>query len=435
MPTVSHCMQRIRESIPKESLWVVADQSVLRAVRLNMDVYRGLRGVILRRALRLFRWQWLQLAVVLVVGSAMAVRFLLQQLATPALRRGLPTTNVDSNDFILFVGFGARAEEKLFCEFCEHVRGDTIRINQVEIATMARLQHVGIFTMFREVFSAFRNVRTAIRKLPHDFDKYRLEWMVFAAMRLAIYAYGKAWFLDFRKSTPLLNAYFLSPDTTAFAAIDAGIPCHFIQHGLLSKGVMVPAFQRIAAITIYEAEYLRKLLATTEVAQILRQRPSINISDRNAVVIASGNRSPDDMNLSIPFIIEATSLGLTMYVRPFVGEDVTVFWESQRHVHKVPFSFLTSDGSFNDLVDRVKPLFVVSWGSTALVDALYMGVIPICIANLDDHYVDDTVYPILECCLHWPRDQDLIRQACRSQEKYDSVLEGLRAKESSLKNR
>ena len=419
----------IRQNISVECLWVVADESILHAIRRNTDVYRGPRGKILLSILRFLHWQKLQLMCVLALGFVSAGKILLRQGMNYAKRPRLKEVD-GTKGMAIFVGFGARAEEKLFLHYCEHYPGEVIRINQIDIATMAKIHPVGISQFFSKIISAFRSVQSVINKLPDNLDRYRIEWLVFAGMRIATYAYARAWFSTLQYEVPLLHEVcFLSPDTQAFAAIDAGLPCHFYQHGLLSKSNIIPDFKLISALTTYEGNYLTKVLSAPEVSQLLPQQPAVKIAQRKILLVASGNRSYDDMSLVIPLIMEAMYLGLDVLVRPFPGEDLTTFWEPVLQERKLPIQMMSSNGSFDEVVNRITPLFVASWGSTALVDALYMGIIPICVAKLDDPYLDDTVYPLLQCCAHWPRDLEVIRNSCRSQDNYDRVLGALRDNE------
>lgn len=73
--------------------------------------------------------------------------------------------------------------------------------------------------------------------------------------------------------------------------------------------------------------------------------------------------------------------------------------------------------SLEEAMDRLQPVFVASWGSTVLVEALNRGVIPITVAPL--------------CCLRWPVDQDKVRTAIESSDHYDRIVEHLRSSELS----
>lgn len=419
-------IKKIHENIPKECLWVFSDEIVVRAIRLNMAVSdQGPRRKILRGILRFLRWEWLQLIFIFVLGVIYTIHLLLQQIA-------VPRTYCCYRDKInLFFGFGARAEKHLFSEFCKRISGNNIFINTFEISTMVQIEHVKVFHMFNEIFMSVKKLRTAISMLPESCNRYRLDWTVSATMRITQYAYAKVWFQAVQRSNPDIEAYFLASDTYSFAAIDVSIPSHFIQHGLLSKNIIFPAFQSILPLTSYEAVYVSNVFGIKPLTQVLRMMPTINITQRRSAIFVSGKLSIVMKDSALSFVKHLILLGFVVYVRPYIGEDIS-FWELQQLKYNVPLLIASSKNSFIDLVDSIRPLFIVSWGSTTLAESLYMGIIPICIADINASGLEDTVYPLLKCTLHWPQDINLIAEVYQTQHKYESVLNDLRANEKNI---
>jgi hypothetical protein len=431
MALIDSRLQQVRSMVADDCLWVVADEAVLRAIRRNTAVVRGPRGSVIRCAMRLVRWKWIQLTIVTAIGFATACRLLLlQSIESKGGNNQKLILNLESkNSISLFVGFGARAEPTLFKNYKKNVEGEVLYVSSTDVSTMTRVQKVRFRSLLAGIFHAVRKVRFALFDLPENVAGYRVEWMVSAAMRIASYAHSKSWFNGLDKTIRIREACFLSPDKAAFAAIDAGVNCHFVQHGLLSKSLILPSFDRVSVLTRYESEYIKEMLGCAELIQTASLQGAVNIDNRNSVLIASANRLTDEMKLAIPFMVAADSMDLNLHVRPYRGEDLKRFWETEVKETEIPYTVESAEGSFNTMVTKLNVIFVVSWGSTCLIDALYMGVIPICVAELNDQYIEDTVIPLLSCCLHWPRDKEIIGQVAQSNSMYKQVLDSLRENE------
>ena len=81
------------------------------------------------------------------------------------------------------------------------------------------------------------------------------------------------------------------------------------------------------------------------------------------------------------------------------------------------------DGS--DVIKKIKPSFVIGWGSTSLCEALNMGVIPIDI--LDPSVpAGFGIYSTYKKSLNWPDDRDTIYKLISKRIDYQEMLETLK---------
>jgi len=81
------------------------------------------------------------------------------------------------------------------------------------------------------------------------------------------------------------------------------------------------------------------------------------------------------------------------------------------------------DGS--DVIKKIKPSFVIGWGSTSLCEALNMGVIPIDI--LDPSVpAGFGIYSTYQKSLNWPDDRDTIYKLISKRIDYQGMLETLK---------
>jgi hypothetical protein len=111
-------------------------------------------------------------------------------------------------------------------------------------------------------------------------------------------------------------------------------------------------------------------------------------------------------------------------VRPHPREDAA-FWTNTDISQYV--SVQPPETTFQEHVNRVRPRLVISWHSTALVDALDLGVIPVSMCEDDDKNVANMVYPLFQRSLRWPRDLALIERLLADDVSYETVLSQLRS--------
>jgi hypothetical protein len=89
-------------------------------------------------------------------------------------------------------------------------------------------------------------------------------------------------------------------------------------------------------------------------------------------------------------------------VRPHPADDIG-YWDRWRNVEGV--EILEDHSSFMQFLEDVRPRFVASSYSTALLDALLRGIVPITISD-DDQFLD-IVFPIQEIAVSWFKESEL----------------------------
>jgi len=138
----------------------------------------------------------------------------------------------------VFVGFGAGAEEELFRRYLEADKRSVQRLGLFDLGSFARLHRVSLRPALTSLLSTLRAARLAVRLVPADLENRRLDFLTWIASRSAWYAYTRVWFRDCGAPGParIREAAFLSADTSAFAAVDAGLRTVYMQHGML-RGV------------------------------------------------------------------------------------------------------------------------------------------------------------------------------------------------------
>jgi hypothetical protein len=141
------------------------------------------------------------------------------------------------------------------------------------------------------------------------------------------------------------------------------------------------------------------------------------------------NEVLDDHDAVIQFFKQT---GLNLYVRPVPGEQglpSAHFWRERLAFHDVEATFLDSEIPFDHVLAELRPMLVASWYSTCLVDALYRGFIPVCLARDDDPFILATVFPLTACSLRVDEDLNLLRLLYSDKVLYESQLAKLRLNE------
>ncbi len=214
------------------------------------------------------------------------------------------------------------------------------------------------------------------------------------------------------------------PGHSAFAAVDAGLPTRYIQHGLVRYSLVLPCFDWVDGLTVEEATHFRQCLPSAVVSlQPSASAAMLPATMSRGILIASVYAAKSEMQRVLTFIDWAASRGRHVWVRPHPREDRS-FWNEG--ANQSLFAIEDRDSSFHEALARLRPRLAVSWFSTALADALAIGVIPVSVSAHDDINVLDMVYPLHRRCLHWPDDEARIVRVLDDDDAYLTELERLR---------
>ena len=411
------------QKLPAQYHWALADGSLLQAISRNEPMVRGIRGSRLGGLVKVSQRLGLVWPLLSLVGVVEFIRLL--------LRQRVSTRNESSQDghypARFFVGFGAGQEEELFSRYCEKQGGMVGRLDQVNVGSFSVWHCVGIVPGLRSLARALAVARMALAALPPELAPWRADFLTYVSMRVGYFAYMRAWFevLKVKADSHLEEIAFLSADTAAFAAADAGLPTCYLQHGMIRHSTLLPAFIRVEALTAADAAFIRHRLPKTRITTHSQSRQTLVPSQMAREILVASIYYPDTEYILriMPFICWANTMKVPIRVRPHPCEDGT-FWPGYETAGHVTIE--KSDVGFFHAIDRLQPRLVVSWFSTALVDALECGVIPVTVCADEDRSVADMIYPLFQRCLRWPQDAESIARLLDDDEFYASVLSRLR---------
>jgi hypothetical protein len=254
--------------------------------------------------------------------------------------------------------------------------------------------------------------------------------LTFAALRMAKYILFRTWWADL-EDTSIPEIVFLSAATPAFACIDAGMaPVEYRQHGLHRKSILMPSFNALKLLTQVEADWYRQYFHDSEIEVLPAQhRVAQHLP---CILIASVYDMPSfdkkkDLERVQSLVLWANQNNLEVIIRkhPREGEG---FWET----HFTDLQVDTTPDSFKDALMRIKPMFVASWFSTSLVDALLSNVIPVSVMDFGDQHLQDMVFDIPKHCLLWPQSQITMDTLVSGAAPVESVVLELLSNEATL---
>lgn len=221
------------------------------------------------------------------------------------------------------------------------------------------------------------------------------------------------------------KAVFISNDTPAFACLDAGFrKVEFRQHGCLRRSDLMPQFPLLQVLTEEEQDYLSKQLPGAEFRLV---QPRGQIENYNRLLLIASIYDTDELHKADELqklkdiFAWAESRSVAVRIRPHPCED-PVFWR----LHFPDAMIDAADASFEDALARLRPLFVLSWFSTALIDALLRGVVPVSVSSANCKHVQDMVVSLHSHCLAWPEQESILDDIVAGKTEVAEIVQRLR---------
>lgn len=413
------------QHLPANLHWALSDSLLLKAINEGKPVVRGRAGSIAGIIIRFCHGIGLHYPVILMIGTAEMAKLLLSQHAGSGRVLHAGVAGAENHASRYFVGFGAGREDELFNKYGESGTSDVVRLDETRVATFGAWHKVGFGKACASLFSRMKSAIAAIDHLPAGLAAYKTDFLVYIATRLGHTSYFSAWFQWLASSgQPVAELCFISASMPAFAAVDCRLPTRYLQHGFIRHSIVWPGFAAVEAITADEAMHFARRIPRAMVSSVSKAHRHLIQQVPRTLLVASIYGPPAAKKGIGQFLHYMSGLGFDIHVRPHPRED-TGFWKTSAF----PFALRIDghDASFEAALARVRPVLVVSWFSTALVDCLNHGIIPVTLSARDDPDVADMVYPLFRRALHWPDEGNEIESVTASDSAYQSVIEKLSA--------
>lgn len=375
--------------------WMLANSGLVASEFSGILPIYGKRGIWLLRLFQFLGCGKLSLLALRLIGMLSGYSW---------WKRAGGNSCLPATPFRLFVGFGAGIEEELWTRYRHESPIPAVHLDQTSPVTFGRLLRPGLAAMCKQVWRQSSAALDMVRASgdPH-IRKNKAEILQFVAVRMGEYAFFRAWW----QGAPLQairDVVFISADTASFACIDAGCPCAgYWQHGLLRRSMLMPAFQRLHLLFDEELAYFREMLPGS--SMLKQQRDQGGVGDRRAAIVIASiyddtefSRA-DSLGMLKDVVRWAGEKSLEIIVRPHPRED-SGFW-----LENFPGIKIDDSGqSFDTLLMGCRPMYVFSWFSTSLLDALRLGCVPVTMSEGSCMHVSDLIVPLLRKCMKWPGD-------------------------------
>lgn len=405
--------------------WILANGSLINNVCIHgKPPSYGPRGRNIRRMFGWLRFSWLALFAFRAVGAIGVFQW---------WRKAGSVNRLPENPFRLFVGFGAGPEERMWKMFLAEDKVPAVRVDQTVPATFGALHRPRLRRLLATAWEKAGEAYYLIANSDHEWVvANRLDFLTFACMRDGQYAFFFEWWRDMNTKC-IGKTVFISADTPAFACLDAGSrEVEFHQHGCLRRSVLMPQFPVLQVLTEEEEDYLKRLLPGSTFRLV---RPEVQITGHDRLLLIASVYDDNERHKAAELqkleevFSWAESRGLDVKIRPHPCEDPG-FWR----LHFPSAVIDASDASFEDALLRLRPLIVLSWFSTALIDAQLRGVVPISISSANCQHVQDMIFPLHSHCLRWPEQKSVLDDLVAGKFEVAEIVSGLRAAHMDTQN-
>jgi len=414
---IEHILKELYKA-PAGFRWALANsglQKIMTGEAWDVSPF-GRRGRLIRRLVGFAGVFGCVRIVVAVVAASEVIR--LMYLA----RRFPPVVLPES--CCIFVGFGAGPEEQMWHAFAEDSGDAAIRLDATKPETFLAYHRPSTWELFKQTWRSSAAVVPFLSKTKLEpVASNREDTLTFAALRMGEYILHRTWWEEIEQAS-ISQVVFISADFRAFACIDANIaPVEYHQHGLHRKSILMPSFPVLKMLTQVEADWYRQYLPQSEI-EVLRPQQRV-VGHRPCILIASIYEVPrfyknQDLARMQSLLLWANQNNLEVVIRKHPRET-DHFWQT----HFPELEIDKSQGRFEDALMRIKPMFVVSWFSTSLVDALLANVVAVSIMQATDSRITDLIFEIPKHCLLWPIAEPAMNALVNGQTDVDSVVSDL----------
>jgi hypothetical protein len=302
-------------------------------------------------------------------------------------------------------------------------------LDERDPASLGEVAVPRVSEVVREVWRGATEIVRGLDRSPMDaIREHRAWWLARAATRLGRYAFARAWGRALPGS--VARVVFLAPSTVTFAIADAlagsGTRAEWWQHGMIRRSSLYARVPRARLLTVAEADYLRILGVCPQVELYFpKAGPATPLDPRSVVLLASQHDTDtckraaylDRLREVVDWL---AARGHRLVVRPHPREDLA-FWSAHfpnLEIQREPVRFL-------DHLRALRPRFVLSWFSTALIDGSLVGVPGLTLGTGPDAQLEDVVFDFEATFLQWGRDQARIEAMLKSERERSAYRDRL----------
>jgi hypothetical protein len=299
-----------------------------------------------------------------------------------------------------------------------------------------KIHKIGYFQILKEFTLSFTetiSIFNILQSKQTDKDLFRV-----IRTGLPVFAYLSCLFKHFKLANPQIKFFSGGAHLAAAAAISSGIESHWLAHGLIERALTLnrkswdacaenhyisyPGFDCIYLYSNEEAEYLKKYKVAGEL--IVYPYKKVDVQSGKIIIFSESTHSSSERKVlkKIINLFQQYNYQIVMKLHPSYKGDL------DKNILK-EFTLTVIRGlekTALELITIEKPEFACAFASTALCEALYSGVIPICIEE-KNRQIEGCAYPHRKRSIRWSENQDLITKFLQNPnvESRNSILHNL----------
>jgi hypothetical protein len=300
-----------------------------------------------------------------------------------------------------------------------------------------KYEKLSIFTLLRNLAIAIADYKSVLTmKFPDEI----IGILYGNTANISVFTYLLSFFQQLKEKHPGCTVYSAGAILPSHAAILSEHITINIYHGLMDK-INLSTFPEYDSVCVYSYDE-RKYLIDAGIKSKVLTYPMMKAESRKNISIffmpAIASNEIDwsafsESFLSLTKLFKTFDYDVYIKVHPLAKASKKFSKEYNLQPYNWDEIFDLSNFKYVDgsdgtsIINKLKPNFVISWGSTALCEALNMGLIPI---TLWDTRWDssESVYPINKRALLWPSEMEVIQDLLDDNSKYDNVVEMLKTR-------
>lgn len=324
----------------------------------------------------------------------------------------------------IFVGFGAVPEEHMWHQFLEESCEPAVRLDQTKAATFGCFYRPTLLSLWKEIWFLANKVLDFLGNITiKQVVLYRKDFITFAVLRMSEYVFYNCWWRG-NEDNNISQVVFITGGLAAHGCLNSGFSqVEYRQHGLLQRSGLMPAFPIMLFLTKKERDFyspffpetITKVVSTN--IRVKEHRPIILI----ASIYDTGEcRKSDALKVLTELFAWADDNGLQIIIRMRPRENDN-FWQSY-----FPQSVIDHQhDNFSNALLRLRPMIMVTWFSTTIIDALRCNVVPVSICDMSDNNVQILTLNLEDHCLLWSDSRELLDQLVTGKTTVEFIVERL----------
>lgn len=403
-------------------LWSIVNENVIYAVAVGVKSVWGKKGKIVFFLMQIFHKIYLSDFVLFFTGLFSVISIKIR-----AGRKKNQHTN-EMHFKRVFLGFGGYAENLIYVEKFINANIPCLRINTSTGDGLSELAIPGIFKIIFMLARLSFGLSVKYQTSTKEIVDRRIDFLTVAALNIGSYVFYRLYWRN-SKLNHIDSIDVVCPDLPAIAAVDEGILTVFSEHGLIALSVPFPCFSQINVLTQFEKKYFECHFPNSKV--VYADKEISSSPKENAIMILSPNTLIKERLIELEPLIEwALQMQFRIVFRP--TPSVTEF-ELNLLKEEYPMAIIDNPAvPFSSSFENLNPKVLAAWSGTGLATALARGTLPLNLHEYIEYYEQNTlntgpntIYPLLQSVLFWPRDTLALNAAMCSDAAYARQIEQL----------